>query len=92
MCHLPLEEWSIGMDIPPHEATPEPRANLIWEQGLLKVQHMNSIIFELRLEKGSLEEVQYVDIKVSNLPYGEICLLRSRRKLRLRTPSFRFCR
>ncbi|KAI9465452.1 hypothetical protein BJY52DRAFT_1244097 [Lactarius psammicola] len=67
VCSLPLEEWSIGVDIPPHEATPEPRAHLTWERGgLLKVQHMNSsTLFELHLEKKSLRAVQYVDVKKS---------------------------
>ncbi|KAF8270824.1 hypothetical protein EI94DRAFT_1721987 [Lactarius quietus] len=64
--NLPLEAWSIGVDIPPHEPTPEPSANLIWERGFLKVQHMNSILFELQLKKGSLQSFQYVDLKKSS--------------------------
>lgn len=94
VCSLPLEQWSIGVDIPPHEATPEPRANLIWDRGgLLKVQHVNSsTLFELHLEKGSLGTIQYVDVKVSKLPSGRICMLKSRRIFQMRCPSFRFAR
>lgn len=93
VCSLPLEVWSIGVDIPPHEATPEPRANLKWERDLLRVQHADSSnLFELHLKKGSLGIVQYADVKVRNTPSGEICLLSSRRNLRPRSPLFRFSR
>jgi hypothetical protein len=68
---LPLEAWSIGVDIT--EATPEPPANLIWERDILRLQHVDSILFELHFPKRSLENVQYVDIKVRNAPSGEIC-------------------
>lgn len=71
LCNLPLEVWSIGVDIPPHEATPEPRANLVWERGLIGVQPVNSsIIFELHIQKGSLGTLQFVDVKVRNIPSG----------------------
>lgn len=67
VCNLPLEKWSIGVDIPPHEASPEPRANLTWNRDLLKVQHVDSsTLFELHLEKKSLKSVLYVDLKKSS--------------------------
>jgi len=63
--HLPLKEWSIAVAIPSQEATSED-ANLVWEAGVLKVRHVNggSIPFELQVKKGSLDSVNYVDIKV----------------------------
>ncbi|KAI9443257.1 hypothetical protein H4582DRAFT_2072322 [Lactarius indigo] len=92
VCSLPLEKWSIGVDIPPHEATPDPQANLIWDRdGLLQVQHADSsTIFELRLNKKSLGNFQYTDLKVGNFPSGGICLLKSRSFHHLRRPSSRF--
>src|ERR1700761_1662206 len=70
---LPLEVWSLGVDIPPHESRPEPPANLIWERDLLRLQHADSsILFELHLKKGSLGTLQYANLKVRNPPSGEI--------------------
>ncbi|KAH9080499.1 hypothetical protein EDB83DRAFT_2339768 [Lactarius deliciosus] len=91
VCSLPLDRWSIGVDIHPHEAT-YPPANLIWDQnGLLKVQHADSsTLFELCFNKKSFGSLQYVDLKVGNFPSGRICLLRSRSFLHLRCPSSRF--
>jgi hypothetical protein len=54
------------VDIPPHEATPEPSANLVWERDLIRVQHVDSSnIFELHIKKGSLGSLQFVDVKKS---------------------------
>ncbi|KAH9002623.1 hypothetical protein EDB86DRAFT_2896932 [Lactarius hatsudake] len=67
VCSLPLERWSIGVDIPPHEATPYPPADLIWDQNGLKVQHADSsILFELCFNKKSFGSLQYTDSKLSS--------------------------
>jgi hypothetical protein len=67
--HLPLKEWAIGAAILSQEVTPELLTQLIWEAGVLKVRDANgSIPFELRVEKGSIDGVKYVDIKVRFFP------------------------
>lgn len=63
--HLPLKEWSIGATISPQELTPGPLANLVVESGRLKVKNANGTAqFDLRLQEGSIDNVQYVDVKV----------------------------
>ena len=64
--HLPLKEWAIGAAILPSQgAAPELLAHVIWEPGVLKVRDAEgSISFELKVEKGSIDGVKYVDTKV----------------------------
>ena len=71
--HLRLKEWSIGVGIPSREATSKV-ANLVWEAGLLKVRYANISLtpFELRVKKGTLVSVKYVDIKVRRFLLGKI--------------------
>ena len=71
--HLPLKEWSIGATISPQELTPGPLANLVVESGRLKVKDVNSVAqFDLQLQAGSIDIVQYVDIKVGPLLLGKV--------------------
>jgi hypothetical protein len=72
--HLPLKEWAIGAAIlSSQEVTPELLTQLIWEAGVLKVRDANgSIPFELQVEKGSIDGVKYVDIKVRFFPLGRV--------------------
>jgi hypothetical protein len=73
--HLPLKGWSIGVAISPQDVTPEPLANLVLESGHLKVRDTNgSTQFELQVKKGSVDNVKYVDIKVSSLLFGKVNL------------------
>jgi hypothetical protein len=71
--HLPLKEWSIGAAISPQEVTPAPLANLVVESGRLKVKDVNgSTQFDLQLIHGSVDNVKYVDVKVSPLLSGKV--------------------
>jgi hypothetical protein len=67
--HLPLTEWSIGVAVSPQEVTAEPQVNLVLESGFLKMRDARgSTQFELEIKKSSIDEVKYVDIKVSTPP------------------------
>lgn len=67
--HLPLKEWSIGVAISPQEVTP---VSLVLESGFLKVRDANdSTLFELQVKKGSVDNIKYVDVKVSPVLSGK---------------------
>lgn len=71
--HLPLKEWSIGATISPQELTPGPLANLVVESGRLKVKDaIGTTQFDLQLKKGSIDIVQYVDVKVGPLLLSKV--------------------
>jgi hypothetical protein len=71
--HLPLKDWAIGATVASQGAASDLHANLIWESGVLKVRDgKGSTRFELQVKKGSVDIVNYVDIKVRSFPPGEV--------------------
>ena len=57
------------MAVSPQEVTTDPQVNLVLESGFLKVRDASgSTQFELQIKKTSIDEIKYVDIKVSTPP------------------------
>ena len=68
-----MKEWSIGAATSPEEVTPGPLVNLVVESGRLKVKDANGTSqFDLQVTEGSVNNVKYVDVKVSPLLPGEV--------------------